>query len=363
VSVLKPLLGLLLVSSLSSLSGCGDQLVEFPLDGSSGGMDASGDADLGDADLGGPPTVIATSPAPAQAGVTVNRRVRATFSRPMDPATITDLTFTLLQDTTPVAGDVSYQGSAATFTPLRPLDLSLEYTAVITTGARDLQGTALAADHAWAFTTGACSLEPIDLRSAGAFAVLAGSTVTSTGPTALGGDLGVSPGTAVTGFPPGTLAGGIHAGDPISADATDDLTIAYNDAAARVLCPVTVAGNLGGQTLAPGLYKSTSSLEITSGDLTLDAGGEEDAIFIFQTASTLTTTAGRQVILAGGARSTNIYWQIGSAATLGTSSSFEGTLMADQAITLGTGATLNGRALARIAAVSLDSNPITMPAP
>jgi hypothetical protein len=140
-----------------------------------------------------------------------------------------------------------------------------------------------------------------------------------------------------------------------------DLTTAYNDAAGRTLCAVTVAGNLGGQTLAPGLYKSTSSLEVSAGDLTLDAQGDADAVFIFQMASTLTTTSGRQVILAGNANAANVYWQVGSSATLGTTSAFQGTIMADQAITLTTDATLNGRALARIAKVTLDTNTIVKP--
>src|SRR5205807_1875203 len=113
-----------------------------------------------------------------------------------------------------------------------------------------------------------------------------------------------------------------------------DLTIAYNDAAGRMLCPITVAGNLGGQTLAPGLYKSTSSLAVSAGDLTLDAQGDSDAVFIFQMASTLTTTAGRQVILSGGAKSANVFWQVGTSATFGTTSAFQGTVMADQAITM-----------------------------
>src|SRR5207237_3022098 len=126
---------------------------------------------------------------------------------------------------------------------------------------------------------------------------------------------------------------------------------------------VTVAGNLGGQTLTTGLYKSTSSLEISSGDLTLDAQGDANAVFIFQMASTLTTTSGRQVILSGGARAANVFWQVGSSATLGTTSVFKGTIMADQSITLTTGATLDGRALARIAAVTLDANVVTAPAP
>jgi hypothetical protein len=204
---------------------------------------------------------------------------------------------------------------------------------------------------------------PVPLGSAANFVVLAGSTVTNTGATTLTGDLGVSPGTAVTGFPPGTVTGAMHAGDPAAAQAQIDLTTAFNDAAGRTVGAVTVAGNLGGQTLTPGLYKSTSSLEISSGDLTLDAQGNADAVFIFQMASTLTTTAGRQVILSGGAKAANVVWQVGSSATLGTTSVFQGNILAAQSITLNTGATLDGRALTRIAAVALDANTITKPAP
>jgi hypothetical protein len=116
-------------------------------------------------------------------------------------------------------------------------------------------------------------------------------------------------------------------------------------------------------TLYPGLYKSTSSLEISSGDLTLDAKGEADAVFIFQMASTLTATAGRQVILTNNAKSANVYWQVGTSATLGSTSAMKGTVMAVQAITLNTGATLDGRILAHIAAVALDSNIIVKPTP
>jgi len=199
----------------------------------------------------------------------------------------------------------------------------------------------------------------VDLRSAANFAVLASETVTNVSSvgTTITGDVGVSPGTAVTGFPPGSVIGTIHAGDPVAAQAQVDLTTAYNDAAGRSSTDtVTLSGNIGGMTLNPGLYKSTSSLEISSEDLTLDALGDPNAVFIFQMASTLTTTSGRQVILAGDAKASNIFWQVGSSATFGTTSVFKGTILASVSITVKTGATLQGRALARSGAVTLDSN-------
>lgn len=210
---------------------------------------------------------------------------------------------------------------------------------------------------------------PVALRSAAAFAVLAGSEVANTGLTIVKGNLGVSAGSAVTGFHtadagPGVVHGTIYTATPgPAATAQHDLTTAFNDAAGRTVGAVTVAGNLGGQTLTPGLYKSTSSLAISSGNLTLDARGDAQAVFIFQIASALTTTSGRQVILSGKARAANVFWQVGSSATLGTTTIFKGTIMADQSITLETGATLEGRALARIAMVTLGANTVTIPVP
>ncbi len=230
-------------------------------------------------------------------------------------------------------------------------------------GSGRVGGVALATASVWSFTTGACSLAPITLGGAGRFGVLGGPTVTSTGQTIVTGDIGSSPGAAIIGFPPGIIVGARHAADPISAQGEADLTTAYNEAAGLSLCPITESGNLGGLTLAPGLYKSTSSLDISSGDLTLDAQGDVNAVWVFQIASTLTTTAGRQVILAGGAKASNVFWQVGTSATIGTTSAFKGTIMADQSVTLLTGATLVGRALARIAAVTLDANMVTVPAP
>jgi hypothetical protein len=200
-----------------------------------------------------------------------------------------------------------------------------------------------------------------NLGAARSFAVLAASTVTNTGVSAIAGDLGLSPGISVTGFPPGMLAGTLHVTDPTAAQAQLDLTAAYNDAAGRTLGAIALAGNLGGMTLAPGLYKSTSSLEISSGDLTLDAQGDANAVYIFEMASTLVTTTGRKVILAGGAQAANIIWQVGSSATLGTYSVFKGNILAMASITVTTGASVEGRLLARTGAVTLDSNVASIP--
>ena len=326
---------------------------------------------ISDSDPTGPgpdvvaPTVSSTNPLDGASGVAV---ITATFSEAMKASTISASTFTVTgPGVTPVPGTVSYSAATemGTFVPTSALAPSTEYTATITTGTEDVAGNALATNHVWSFTSFAATDDQASLAlgGAGVFVVLAGSTVTSSGATMLAGDMGVSPGTAVTGFPPGTLTGSIHAGDVTSATAMTDLSTAYIDAAGRTLGAVTVAGNLGGLTLPPGLYKSTSSLAISSGDLTLDAQGDPNAVFIFQMASTLTTTSGREVVLAGGAKASNIYWQVGSSATLGTTTEFKGTIMANQSITLNTGASLNGRALARIGAVTLAGNVIVMPTP
>jgi hypothetical protein len=306
------------------------------------------------------PTVIGTSPVLA---VAVDSSISVTFSKAMDPSTITTSTFTV----TSVSGAVTYAGTTASFKPSSNLAADTTYTATIAAGVTDLAGNALKNNFVWSFTTAtstsSCSQTAVALGSAANFAVLAGSGVTNTGPTNVtSGDLGVSPLNAVTGFPPGrVLTGMIHAGDSTAATAEGDLTTAYNNAQGLTLCPIPVAGDLGGQRLTPGLYKSTSSLAIT-GTLTLDAQGNANAVFIFQIASTLTTSSGAQIVLAGMAQDKNIFWAVGSSATLGTTSVFHGTVMAYQSITITTGVTLNGRALAQVAAVTMDTNTVTKPA-
>lgn len=207
---------------------------------------------------------------------------------------------------------------------------------------------------------------PVPLGSTSNFAVLAGSTVTNTGNTIVtGGDVGLSPGTAVVGFPPGIITGGvIHAADGTAGTAQVDLTTAYVDAAGRPDDAILLA-DIGGSTFLPGVYQTggTPSLGIT-GTVTLDGNGDPNAVFIFQIASTLTTAAGNSVVnLIGGAQAANVFWQVGSSATLGTTTVFNGTILAQDSITLTTGAVLNGRALARTGAVTLDSNAVTNPGP
>ena len=318
----------------------------------------------------GPPTVISEAPPTGSNGICPNAVAVATFSVAMNPSTINTTTFTLA-GASAVTGVVTYDAAshAATFTPASNLTLSTLYTATITTGAQDLFGNPLASNFVWSFTTAAssCSASTVPLGSAANFVVLAGSTVTSTStvatPTIIsGGDLGLSPGSAVTGFPPGTLIppAVMHVTDPIAAQAQLDLTTAYNYTAGLPGGAV-LAGDMSGLTFTPGLYKTSSTVMLSAGNVTLDAQGDANAVFIFQVGSTLTTLGSTQVVLTNGAQAKNVFWQVGSSATLGTNSIFMGTIMALQAITLDHGATLTGRALARNAAVTLDTNTVTGP--
>ena len=199
------------------------------------------------------------------------------------------------------------------------------------------------------------------LGTAQSFAVLAGSAVTNTGPSVLTGDLGVSPSGTITGFPPGIATGATHAANAVALQAQNDLTIQYN-ALASAPCSANLTGqDLGGMTLTPGVYCFSSSAQLT-GPLTLNAQGNANAQFIFQIGSTLTTAAGSTVSLINGGNPCGVAWQIGSSATLGTTTSFVGNLIALTSITLNTGANIIGRALARNGAVTLDTNNISFAA-
>jgi len=385
------------------------------------------------------PTVIATDPANGSVNVALNKIITATFSTPMDPLSITSGTMIIKQGTTVIPGAITYLGATATFIPSANLTPNTVYTGIITTGAKDVGGNALASNFIWSFATSIAqytitlssnpllggttsgggafntgssvtamaspatgytftnwtegvviastnmnytflvagnrtlvanfAAQPtgpamVDLGCASDFIILAGSTVSNTGNTIITGDIGLSPGSSMTGFPPGIIIGSLSVSNPTSANGKICLTSAFNDAAGRSLDVIVVAdGELGGKTLAPGLYKSApGSFGITNSDLTLNAQGNANAVWIFQMpSSTLTVGNGRKVILSGGAQAKNIFWQVGSSATIGTTAAMKGNILADQSITMQTGATLEGRVLARIGAVTLDFNMITKP--
>ena len=208
-------------------------------------------------------------------------------------------------------------------------------------------------------TQAAAATAPVGLGVAGSYSVVGGETVTNTGPTVLAGDLGVSPGTAITGFPPGLVGGTTHAADAPAGLAKNAIMAAWNSAAGRAP-DALVAGDLVGQTLTPGVYKSSGPLGV-SGTLTLNAQGNPAAVFIFQVGSTLTTATSSNIRMINGAQPCHVYWQIGSSATLGTTSTFKGTILALASITVTTGVQVEGRALAHDGAVTLDSDVFTKP--
>lgn len=209
-----------------------------------------------------------------------------------------------------------------------------------------------------AFSAFAKSDTSVNLGTAGSYAVLAGSTVTNTGSSVLTGNLGVSAGCAVTGFPPGSVGGTINACNGSAAQAQRDLTTAYNVAMDLARTATLTGKDLGGMTLTPGVYFFASSAQLT-GTLTLNNLGNPNALFVFQIGSTLTTASNSSVIFSNSLTDPNVYWQVGSSATLGTTTSFQGNILAHTSITLNNGASIGcGSALAITGAVTLNNNVI-----
>jgi hypothetical protein len=197
----------------------------------------------------------------------------------------------------------------------------------------------------------------VPLATTGSFSVLAGAGITNTGPTTVSGDIGTFPTTSISGLGSMTVGGANHAGDAVTQQAKTDLVTAYTTAAGEgPTNPITA--DLGGRTLLPGVYNSASSMGLT-GALTLNAQGDPNSVFVFQLGSALTTASGSQINLINGAQACNVYWQVGSSATLGTGSIFIGTILALTSITVTTGVTIDGRVLARNGAVTLDTDTLT----
>ena len=206
--------------------------------------------------------------------------------------------------------------------------------------------------------TAGAAASAVGLGSATTFGVLAASTVTNTGASTVNGSLAVSPGTAITGFPPGLVSGTTHSADAVAGQAQTAAHTAYNDAAGRPI-DAAISSDLGGQTLVAGVYGGATLA--LNGTLTLDGKGDPNSVFILQAGSTLTTATNSSVALIGGAQSCNVFWKVGSSATLGTGTTFRGTILALASITLTTGTSILGRAFALTGAVTMDTNTVSVP--
>ena len=327
---------------------------------------------------GGGPKVVSVDPGSSQTGVARNKEIEFTFNEAMDPSTINNSTFTVMQGSTVVPGTVVYSGTKATFTPTAVLAPGTSYTATITTGAKNLAGTSISSNAVLNFTTGGSSstLTVVDLGAAGNYVIVAKTAINNSSTSAVTGDLGLSPAatsyitgfalTNATGYATSILVTGkIYAADmaaptPINmTTAVNNMVTAYNDAAGRPSPDFTElgTGNLGGKTLIPGLYKWSSAVIVPS-DVTLDGGAND--VWILQIAGNLTVSSAMKVKLSGGAQAKNIFWQVAGQATFGTTSHFEGNVLSKTGITFQTGATINGRALAQ-SAVILDGNTVIKP--
>ena len=317
---------------------------------------------------GSAPTITLTTPASGASSVSTNASINATFSKAMDPATLSPVTFTLYDNTasTPIDGKITYDATnwMVTFTPTGPASPPLtatdSFTATITTGAKDLEGNALAAGskpNPWSFTTGSsASLSPIDLGAVTGFEIFAEAAITNTGTNVINGDMGLTPDnySSITGFPPGIVNGNIYVdGDSEAVAGLASLNAAYLVAAGLPGATI-IAENLGTPplTLPPGLYTSAATtFDISGGNLTLDAQGDQNAVWIFQMPSTATgltlTTPSCDVKLVNGAQAANVFWWTPGSVTIGGSCEMVGNILAGTSISFAsTGATLDGRALA-----------------
>ncbi|OFX84029.1 MAG: hypothetical protein A2W99_03620 [Bacteroidetes bacterium GWF2_33_16] len=291
----------------------------------------------------------------------------------MDPLTINTSTFSLKQGSTIVPGSVNYSGSMATFNPTNTLAAETVYTATITTGAKDLAGNSIAVNKVWSFTTGGSTsyLAVVDLGAAVNYVILAKTAINNNPTSSITGDMGLSPAatsyitglslTNLTGYATSAqVTGQIFAADMADptptnlTTAVENMITAYNDAAGRSFPDFLElgTGNIGGKTLAPGLYKWTSTVTLPT-NVTISGGADD--VWIFQISGDLNMSSAVNVTLVGGAQAKNIFWQVAGEATFGATSHFEGTILSMTGITFQTGASFNGRALAQTAVV-LDGN-------
>jgi hypothetical protein len=327
------------------------------------------------------PRVISSSPANGAIGFPINGPVSATFSEAMDPASLTASTFQLTSGATTVPGTVIYADSTVVFWPAIHLASDGTFTATITTDANSDAGVALDAKYTWSFTAGNTLAPgvPVRLGTAGDFVILAKSGISTVPPATITGNLGVSPAAAsyITGFAltanstnvfstSPQVTGKVYAANYASptpsnmTTAVSDMELAFTDAAGRAPDVVELgAGNVGGMTLTPGVYKWGTGLLIPT-NLTL--AGNANAVWIFQVAQDLTLSSAASILLTGGALPKNVFWQVSGSVKLDTTAHLEGVVLTHTAVTLRTGASIRGRLLAQTA-VTLDGSTVVQPAP
>lgn len=324
------------------------------------------------------PTITQSDPANNSTGIARNKVVTANFSEEMKATSISSSTFTLFKGTTAIEGAVTYSGTTASFTPSDMFEAGTTYTAIVTTGAQDVAGNALAVDSEWNFTTSTTSsgLAVVDVGAAGNYVILAKTAINNNPTSAITGDVALSPAATsyITGFAltdetgyatSSQVTGKVYAADMASptpenlTTAVENMITAYDDAAGRNSPDFLElgTGDIGGLTLEPGLYKWTSTVTIP-GDVVLSGGADD--VWIFQISGDLTMSSAVNITLEGGAQAKNIFWQVAGEVTVGTNSHFEGIILSMTGITFETGTSFNGRALAQTAVI-LDGNAVTQP--
>ncbi len=349
----------LAVTLLSLAGGCG------------GGGGGGGDDDAA-------PRVVSNSPTDGATNVAINASVSATFSEDMDASSLQS-SFTLKSAGVAVAGSLIASGKTATFWPAAHLAIDGSFTATISSEASSAAGVGLDAAQTWTFQSGSV-VEPgqgVNLGQAGNFVILAKSGISTVPTSVITGDIGVSPAaaSAITGFALTAAATNVFSTSPqvtgkvFAANfapptpsnmttAVGDMELAFTDAAGRAPDATELgAGNIGGMTLAPGVYKWGTGLMIPT---SITLAGDASAVWIFQVDQNLVMASGTQVVLSGGAQAKNVYWQVAGSVSLGTTAHLEGVILTQTSITLGTGASVTGRLLAQTA-VTIDSSTVVAP--
>jgi hypothetical protein len=327
------------------------------------------------------PSVLSTTPLSGGAGIAVDESVSATFSEAMTKSSISTATFTLMSADAPVAGSVVYADATATFFPTAHLAADTVFVATIGRAATAVSGATLTNDYSWSFTTGAAeaTIAPVNLGSAGTYAILSKAGIFTAPASSILGDIGVSPAAAtyITGFSltadasnmfstSTQVTGKVYAADylaPTPANLTSavgDSDTAFSDAATRTpKFSESNAGLIGGATLVPGVYHWTTDVSVLT-DLTLQ--GSATDVWIFQTTQSLSVGSGVNVLLSGGSIAKNVFWQVDGTVNLGTNANFTGIVLAEEAVTLQSGASIRGRILGKTS-VSLAGNTVAQPAP